>query len=49
MLCTPIFSVPYGSNSELLIGGEFLKRNWKENKEKFIFNWKTGEIQLSEF
>ncbi|CAK83289.1 unnamed protein product (macronuclear) [Paramecium tetraurelia] len=48
MLSSPIFSVPFGTHSELLISGDFLKKNWKENREVFIFDWQDGTIKKNQ-
>ncbi|CAK78866.1 unnamed protein product (macronuclear) [Paramecium tetraurelia] len=44
MFSCPIFSIPYGTHSELLIAGEFLKTNYKEGREVYIFDWQEGTI-----
>lgn len=47
MLSSPVFSVPFGAHSELLIAGEFLKKNWKEKREVYIFDWEDGTIKIN--
>ncbi|CAD8135094.1 unnamed protein product [Paramecium octaurelia] len=42
---SPIFSIPYGTLSELLITGELLKKNFKEGREVYIFDWLDGTIK----
>ncbi|CAD8140031.1 unnamed protein product [Paramecium octaurelia] len=48
MLATLVFAVPFGTHSELLISGDFLKKNWKENREVFIFDWQDGTIKKNQ-
>lgn len=48
MLSSPVFSVPYGAHSELLISGEFLKKNWKESREVYVFDWADGTIKKNQ-
>ncbi|CAD8146331.1 unnamed protein product [Paramecium pentaurelia] len=47
MLSSPVFSVPFGAHSELLIAGDFLKKNWKEKREVYIFDWEDGTIKIN--